>query len=78
MVDCLADIVEKTCPFCLLFVEAKLGGHYSTQKRYLPGMLENVLGITGSKFQLAYQFYQFGMDAVDPDIERRLFPGLTD
>ena len=40
------------------------------------GMHQNVLAVTRTVFQTAEELDQFGMEAVDPRLERRLFAGV--
>ena len=78
MVHGLADVVQQRRPPGLLLVEAKLGRHAAADERHLDGVQQHVLGIAVTELQPPQELDQFGVDAMDADVEHRLLSGLLD
>ena len=78
MIDGLADIMQQTGALGLFDVHTQFGGHHAAQGGDFQRMLKDVLGKGGAVTELPEQADQFGMNAVNARIERRLFADFAD
>ena len=74
----LADIVEQSGTLCFLRIQSQFRCHDSTEIGRLTGMLQQVLTITGTVFHLSYDTNQFGVQAVDAEIDGCTLSRLDD
>ncbi len=74
----LADVVQQTGAAGRLGVQPQLGGHDAGQVGRLAGVLQQVLAVGGAVLHLTDQTYQFGMQAVDAQVDGRALADLDD
>ena len=74
----LADVVQQTGTACDLGVQPQFGGHDTGQIGRFAGVLQQVLPVGRTVLHLADQADQFGMQAVDAQIDGRALADLDD
>ena len=78
LVGYLTDIVEETSALGLLGVEAQFGCHDGTEIGRLTGVLQEVLTIRRTVFHLTDDTDEFGVQAMDTEVDGCALTGLDD
>ena len=74
----LADVVQQTCAARRLGIQTQLGGHDACEVRRFAGVLQQVLAVGRAVFHFADHADQFGMQAVDAQVDRGAFADFDD
>ena len=72
------DIMQQTCTFCLLRVQAQFRCHHSTEIGCFTGVLQQVLTIRRAIFHLTDDTDQFRMQTVDTKVDCCPFTSFDD
>jgi hypothetical protein len=64
----LADVVEQRSALDDARVQLQLCGNETCERRYLDGVIQYILGITGAVAQLTECAHDFGMHARQPNL----------
>ena len=76
MIHGLANIVKQPHALGKLYVQTKFSSYNTGQKRHFNRMLQNILGIGGSEFELAKHFDKFRINAMHTQVKRSLLAGF--
>ena len=76
LVGHLTDVVQQTGTLGLLRVQPQFGSHHSTEVSRLAGVLQQILAVRRAVFHLADNTNQFGMQAVDTEVDSRTLTRL--
>ena len=68
--------MQQSGTFGLLWVQSELGSHHGTQVSSLAGVLQQVLSVAGAIFHLTHDANQFGMQAMNTQVDSRALTSL--
>ena len=77
-VDRLADVVQERRARGDVAVEAEFLGHDAGEERDFARVVQHVLSVAGAELQASHQSQHFGVEVVEPELERRRFAFLAD